>query len=110
MDNKGDDNVTDKMTAKRFVNAGEEDIISHNNLHYAESGYKMIDNSDNASYCIFDTKENVDFLCMKLNNQQKQADKNWKIVELIIEYDTTNKYSKEDVIHQIKEILGLVMI
>ncbi len=36
--------------------------------------------------------------------------KSWKITELIIEYDTTNKYSEKDVIDKIKDIMGLVMI
>ena len=34
----------------------------------------------------------------------------WEIIKLIIEYDTTNKYSEKEVIEKIKDILGLEMV
>ena len=49
----------------------------------------------------------------KLNNRNKSlGDTNFKIMETIIDYDTTKKICKteKEVIDKIKNILGLVMI
>ena len=44
------------------------------------------------------------------NTNNKFGEERWEIMKLIIEYDTTNKYSEKDVIDKIKDIMGLVMI
>lgn len=53
-------------------------------------------------------------LCDLLNEindtNKKFGEERWAIMELIIEYDTTSKYSEKDVIDKIKDIMGLVMI
>ena len=88
------------MTENRFY------LLNYNNYPIYDS---LLDEEYNAQF-----KKQREKICDLLNEidgaNKEFAEKNWEIAKLIIEYDTTNKYSEKDVIDKIKDILGLLMI
>lgn len=93
------------MTQDRF--------ILHQHPHYGDG---IEDTTKSDSQILIDSIPQCCDIMNELNNENielKQNNlngQNWAVKKLIIEYDTTNKYSEKDVIDKIKQIMGLVLI
>lgn len=88
------------MTEKRFY------LLNYNNYPIYDS---LLDEEYNAQFR--KQREKICDLLNEINDTNKKfGEERWAIMKLIIEYDTTKKYSEKEVIEKIKDIMGLVMI
>ena len=102
------------MTGKRFgvtpelpkgwvdiIDTDDDRTLCNIRIEYANHMVNLLNELD---------EENQTLKKVINNTNNKFGEEQWEIMKLIIEYDTTNKYSEKDVIDKIKDIMGLVMI